>query len=104
MAPSPGRPAVVFSAFTLRCYHTLLPPAVAATLAGALLLAVAATALRYLRVPHHGLTAAPDDEAAPLFNLESLVVAQYNMPGPAPTAGFKFGGGDSGGGGATGQF
>ncbi len=99
-----GLLAVAFSVFTLRYYRTLLPPAVAATLAGALLLAVAAAALRYLRTPRHGLTGAPDDEAAPLFNLESLAVAQYNVPSHAPAAGFEFGGGDSGGGGATGQF
>lgn len=99
-----GLLTVAFSAFTLRYYRTLLPPAVAATLAGALLLAVAAAALRYLRIPRHGLTAAPDDEAAPLFSLESLIVAQYNVPGQPQAAGFKFGGGDSGGGGATGQF
>ncbi|OGX90744.1 hypothetical protein [Hymenobacter coccineus] len=99
-----GLLAVTFSVFTLRYYRTLLPPAVAATLAGALLLAVAAAALRYLRTPRHGLTAAPYEEATPLFNLESLVVAQYNVPGHAPAAGFEFGGGDSGGGGATGQF
>ncbi|TPG62316.1 hypothetical protein [Hymenobacter nivis] len=99
-----GLLAAAFSVFTLRYYRTLLPPAVAATLAGALLLAAAAAALRYLRTPRHGLTEAPGDEAAPLFNLESLAVAQYNAPGPAPAAGFSFGGGDSGGGGATGQF
>lgn len=99
-----GLLAVVFSVFTLRYYRTLLPPAVAAALAGALLLAAAAAALRYLRTPRHGLTADADDEAAPLFNLESLVVAQYNVPSQAPAAGFQFGGGDSGGGGATGQF
>jgi hypothetical protein len=99
-----GLLAVAFSIFTLRYYHTLLLPALAATLAGALLLAVAAAALRYLRTPRHGLTEALDDEAAPLFNLESLVVAQYNVSGPAPAVGFEFGGGDSGGGGATGRF
>ncbi|MFD1469028.1 hypothetical protein ACFQ48_12405 [Hymenobacter caeli] len=99
-----GLLAVAFSVFTLRYYRALLPPAVAAALAGALLLAVAAAALRYLGTPRHGLTAAADDEAVPLFNLESLVVAQYNVPGQVPAAGFQFGGGDSGGGGATGQF
>ena len=93
VAPSPGLPTVVFSAFTLRCYYTLLPPAVAATLAGALLLALVAIALSYLRTLRYGLTGVATDETNPLFNLESLVVARYNVPGHAPAAGFEFGGG-----------
>ncbi len=99
-----GLLAVAFSLFTLRYYRALLPPAVAATLAGAVLLAVAAATLRYLRTPRHGLTAAADDEAPPRFNLETLVVAQANGVAAAPAHGFAFGGGQSGGGGANGQW
>ncbi len=99
-----GLLAVAFSVFTLRYYRALLPPAVAATLAGALLLALAAAALRYLRTPRHGLTATAGDEAPPHFNLETLVVAQANGAPAAPAQGFAFGGGQSGGGGATGKW
>jgi hypothetical protein len=61
-------------------------------------------ALRYLRTPRHGLTAAPDDEATPHFNLESLIVAQTAHVPAAPEAGFQFGGGHSGGGGANSTY
>lgn len=81
----------------LRYYRTLLPPAVAATLAGAMLLALVAIALRYLCTPRNGLTGAANDETTPPFNLESLVVARYSIAGQAPAAGFEFGGGDSSG-------
>ncbi len=99
-----GLLAVAFSVFTLRYYRPLLPPAVAAVLAGAVLLAAAIVALRYLRTPRHGLTAVADAEAPPHFNLETLVVAQANGAPAAPAPGFAFGGGQSGGGGATGQW
>lgn len=99
-----GLLTLAFSIYTLRHYRTLLPPEVAATIGGVVLLAGALAALRYLRTPRHGLTAQADDEAAPHFNLESLVVAQTAHAPAAPTAGFEFGGGQSGGGGAEGQF
>lgn len=98
-----GLLGLAFSLFTLRYYRSLLPPEIAATLGGAVLVAVAGATLRYLRPARHGLTSLPDDEPQH-FNLESLVVAQTaSVPG-APTPGFAFGGGQSGGGGATGQF
>lgn len=99
-----GLLALTFSIYTLRHYRTLLPPEVAATIGGVGLLAGALAALRYLRTPRHGLTAQADDAAAPHFNLEALVVAQTAHAPAAPAAGFEFGGGHSGGGGAEGQF
>lgn len=99
-----GLLALAFSIHTLRYYRTLLPPEIAATIGGVGLLAGALATLRYLRTPRHGLTALADGEAAPPFNLESLVVAQTAPAPAAPVAGFEFGGGHSGGGGAEGQF
>lgn len=99
-----GLLTLAFSIYTLRYYRTLLPPEVAATIGGLLLLAGALAALRYLRTPHYGLTAAADEAATPQFNLESLVVAQTAHAPAAPEAGFQFGGGQSGGGGAEGSF
>ncbi|RZK54013.1 MAG: hypothetical protein EOO59_11840, partial [Hymenobacter sp.] len=58
-----GLLAVAFSLFTLRYYRSVLPPAVAATAGGAVLLAVALGVLRYLRTPRHGFTAAADEAA-----------------------------------------
>lgn len=99
-----GLLALAFSVFTLRYYRSLLPPAVAATLAGAALLLGALLALRHLRTPRHGLTAAADGEAPPQFNLESVTTAQTAHVPAAPEVGFQFGGGHSGGGGAEGVF
>ncbi len=99
-----GLLAVAFSLVTLRYYRALLPPEVAATVGGAVLLVGALAALRYLRTPRHGLTAAADEDARPAFNLESFVTAQTAHVPAAPAAGFEFGGGHSGGGGAEGQF
>jgi hypothetical protein len=99
-----GLLALAFSLFTLRHYRSLLPPEIAATVGGAVLLLGALAALRYLRTPRHGLTAAADAAATPRFNLEAVVVAQTAHAPTAPTAGFEFGGGHSGGGGAEGSY
>ncbi|QIX62036.1 hypothetical protein HER32_12910 [Hymenobacter sp. BT18] len=92
------------SVATLRYYHSLLPPELAAVLAGAVLLVLAAWAARYLRPARHGLTSLPDDEQPPHFNLESLVVAQTAVVPQAPQPGFEFGGGQFGGGGAESTY
>ncbi|TVT37670.1 hypothetical protein FNT36_21080 [Hymenobacter setariae] len=99
-----GLLALAFSIFTLRNYRSLLPPEIAATVGGAVLLLGALAALRYLRTPRHGLTAAADAEARPYFNLESLVVAETAHAPAAPEPGFEFGGGHSGGGGADSSY
>jgi hypothetical protein len=98
-----GLLTLAFSLFTLRYYRSLLPPEIAATLGGLVLLVGALAALRYLRTPRHGLTAAADESTPPQFNLESMVVAQ-TVHVAAPEAGYEFGGGQSGGGGADGRF
>ncbi|AII51552.1 hypothetical protein [Hymenobacter sp. APR13] len=99
-----GLAAVAFSLFTLRYYRSVLPPEMAAVLAGTFLLALAVWAARYLRPARHGLTSLADAEQPTPFNLESLVVAQTAQAPTAPTPGFEFGGGHSGGGGADGSY
>ncbi|RTQ53524.1 hypothetical protein EJV47_01930 [Hymenobacter gummosus] len=100
-----GLLTAAFSVFTLRYYRSLLPAETAATLAGAFLTALAVWATRYLHPARHGLTSAPDEAEDQQLNLESLVVAQtaHSAPDAAP-AGVQFGGGHSGGGGATGSY
>lgn len=98
-----GLAVVCFSIYTYHHYHSLLPPEIAAIIAGIFLIALVAWALHYLRTARHGLTAVAEDNE-PHFNLESMVVAQTaHAPTPQAT-GFEFGGGSSGGGGATGRF
>ena len=99
-----GLLALAFSLFTLRHYRSLLPPEIAAVLAGTVLTIAAGALLRALRPARFGLTSLPDDEPRH-FNLENLIQAQTAHAPSAPAAGsFEFGGGQSGGGGATGQF
>ncbi|MBT9394052.1 hypothetical protein KLP40_12840 [Hymenobacter sp. NST-14] len=101
-----GLAALAFSGYTVRFYHSVLPPAVASALIGAGLVALMALALRYLRTPRHGLTADPDDAPSerPGLNLEALIVAQTAHAPQAPEPGFQFGGGQTGGGGAEGKW
>ena len=99
-----GLLTLAFSLFTLRYYRSLLPPETAAVLAGAVLTVGAGLLLRTLRPARFGLTALPDDEPRH-FNLETLIQAQTaHAPGAPAGRAFEFGGGASGGGGATGQF
>jgi hypothetical protein len=99
-----GLLALAFSLFTLRHYRSLLPPEIAALAAGVVLVVLAGALLRALRPARFGLTSLPDDEPQH-FNLENLIQAQTAHAPAAPAAGgFEFGGGQSGGGGATGQF
>lgn len=99
-----GLLALAFSLFTLRHYRSLMPSELAAALAGTVLTVAAGALLRYLRPERFGLTSLPDDEPRH-FNLENLVQAQTAHAPTAPAgSGFEFGGGQSGGGGATGQF
>jgi hypothetical protein len=95
---------VGFSLYTYRHYRSLLPPEIAATLAGVALIVFAVWALRYLRRPRHGLSSAAEEHAPPHFNLESLIVAQTAEVPTHQAPAFEFGGGESGGGGATGRF
>jgi hypothetical protein len=99
-----GLLALAFSIYTLRYYRTLMPPEIAATIGGAVLLLGSLAALRYLRTPRHGLIAAANTEAVPRFNLESMIIAETAHIPAAPEVGFQFGGGESGGGGAEGRF
>ncbi len=99
-----GLLTVGFSLYTLRYYRSLLPPEIAAVLAGVVLTLLAGALLRALRPARFGLTSLPDDEPRH-FNLENLIQAQTAHAPSAPVGHqFEFGGGQSGGGGATGNF
>ncbi|TGE05261.1 hypothetical protein [Hymenobacter fodinae] len=99
-----GLAAAAFSLFTLRHYRAVLPTEIAAVLFGLLLILLAVWAARYLRPTRHGLTSLAQDEQPPLFNLESLIVAETAVVPTAPEPTFQFGGGHSGGAGADGTY
>ncbi len=93
-----------FSIFTYRFYFALLPIEIALTLGGILLIALAGGLIHYFKTTKHGFTYQPDDEFEG-FNLEAVLMSQLvqsKIPQQGDT--FRFGGGDTGGGGAGGNY
>jgi hypothetical protein len=94
--------------FTIRYYHHVAPLEITLTISGILMILIAYGITKYLTPPKYGFThAIPNDpQLAGLFQLESLVVTEtFHQATPVePEKHFDFGGGSSGGGGATGNF
>ena len=93
-----------FSIFTYRFYFSILPVEIALTLGGVLLIALSAGLIQYLKTEKKGFTYQPDDEFEG-FNLEAMLMSQLvqsKIPQQGDT--FRFGGGDTGGGGAGGNY
>lgn len=97
---------VVATVFTFRYYYSLAPIEQVMTIGGLVLIGVAYFAIRYLRIPRNGVVDFIPGEGTTIdeLHLESLVVAETYKPETIIDEGFRFGGGSSGGGGATGQF
>jgi uncharacterized membrane protein YgcG len=93
-----------FSIFTYRFYFSILPVEIALTLGGVLLIAFSSGLIHYLKTAKYGFTYQPDDEFEG-FNLEAMLMSQI-IQSKIPQQGdiFRFGGGDSGGGGAGGKY
>lgn len=93
-----------FSVFTYRFYFAVLPIEIALTLGGVLLMTLAGGLIHYLKTEKMGFTYQPDDEFEG-FNLEAMLMSQIvqsKIPQQGDT--FRFGGGDTGGGGAGGNY
>ena len=93
-----------FSIFTYRFYFSIIPIEIALTLGGILLITLSAGLIHYLKTAKHGFTYQPDDDFEG-FNLEAMLMSQIiqsKIPHQGDT--FKFGGGDSIGGGAGGKY
>ena len=91
--------------FTVRYYHSILPIEVMMTVAGILILAIAYGLMKWLRKPVHGFTSnqlSSKNEPGKL-QIESLIIAQTFKPG-TDVPDTKFGGGNFGGGGASGDY
>jgi len=104
-----GMALVVLSLCTLHYYYHLLPIEWVIILAGSLLLIGVYALTHYLRTPKHGFTISQPDHPHVLENLplEGVIIAEGLSPVTAqhtPDPGIHFGGGDTGGGGAGGQF
>ncbi len=92
--------------FTVRYYYHVLPSETAMVIGGIFFIVVSYLITKYLHEAKHGFThkAGNDEFFMDKLRVESLVIAQ-TFGGPAHTdTGTQFGGGSSGGGGATGEF
>jgi hypothetical protein len=101
-----GLGLLTVSVFTVKHYYGFLPVEQAMTIAGFLLISLAYTCIKYLRIPRRGFTYQPlNSRYTESLHLESLVIAETMTPPAAPGANdFQFGGGSGGGGGAGGQY
>ncbi|MBX2991105.1 MAG: hypothetical protein KF749_08055 [Bacteroidetes bacterium] len=99
-----GLLAAVASVLTFRYYYAVVPPETALTIAGAALFVIAALSIRYLKTDRNGFTHRNIlKEKLKDVNVEGLLISQ--TLGPAPQAVKKeSGGGEFGGGGATGNW
>ena len=93
---------------TFRYYYHMLPLDLALTVGGAIILGIAYTVMRYLKIPKHGFTYAEPDTEHMMDHLkvESLIVAETFAKIPAAPAEdrSRFGGGAFGGGGSSSSF
>lgn len=93
-----------FSIFTYKFYFSIIPIEIMLTLGGILLIALAGGLIHYLKTEKKGFTYQPDDEFEG-FNLEAMLksqLVQSKIPQQGDT--FRLGDGDSGGGGAGGNY
>lgn len=93
-----------FSIFTYKFYFSILPVEITLTVGGILLIALAGGLIHYFKTTKHGFTYQPDDEFEG-FNLEAMLMSQLvqsKIPQQGDT--FRYGDGDSGGGGAGGNY
>jgi hypothetical protein len=99
---------VVATAFTVRAYYAITPIEVVLVGSGALVVVISYMISVFLKKPRYGITSNETAEAEmPEFmQIESLVVAETfkQVPGAQQPQGFQFGGGSSGGAGATGEY
>lgn len=91
--------------FTVRYYHTILPIETMMTIGGIILLAIAYGLMKWLHEPVKGFTSREivTKNKNDIMQLEALILLQTFKPGTNSDT-TKFGGGNFGGGGASGDF
>ena len=98
---------ILFAAivFTVRYYHTVLPAEILMTIGGIVLLVISYGLMKWLHEPVYGFTSRElsSKNASDKSQIESLIIAQTFKPGSGPE-GTQFGGGSTGGGGASGEY
>jgi len=100
-----GLAAAGFSVFTFKFYFSLGHPEITITVAGIILLAIAAVALNYLETPKEGITRQRLTAAnLNFFTAEGILISQTMGTMAQPHQAELFKGGSFGGGGASGNF
>lgn len=101
-----GLGCIGVAVFTFRYYFHVLPLTWAAVIGGAVFFATAYFSIRYLRQHEGAFTYEEDSETSILQEIEQQLIEQTiaNQPGPKPERQDGFGGGQFGGGGASGEF
>lgn len=96
---------VAAAAFTLRNYYHLIPTESLLCIAGTFLLIIAYSITQYLKTPKHGFTTdeVDDHQLLDKIKVESLIVGETFSGNTTPETS-RFGGGNFGGGGASGSF
>jgi len=91
--------------FTVRYYHSLLPIEIIMTIGGIVLMTAAYGLMKWLTKPVHGFTSLeiPTGNDMDKMQIESLILAQTFKPGTGTDRPIS-GGGDFGGGGASGEY
>ncbi|MFT3681383.1 MAG: hypothetical protein QM791_13985 [Ferruginibacter sp.] len=94
----------VFVVLTVRFYYAVLPAELAMILAGVILVALAYLLTQFLREAKFGFTSAQQagENEDGLRNIEAIIIAETLTPAQQPQQ--RFGGGNFGGGGASGDF
>lgn len=95
---------VAAAVFTFRAYYSVAPVEQLMTVAGIVMMITAYLLIKYLRKPRRGIIDIPQHQTANAELVEGLVVAETLTPEVVADQGFRFGGGTTGGGGATGTF
>lgn len=97
---------LVLSVLTFRYYFSIVPPEVALTVGGAIVLGVTAWLYAYLRTVRNGFTREKLLSRAAISNELAAFAVSQTMGGNVhkPDESFKGGGGSFGGGGASGDF
>lgn len=90
--------------FTVRYYYQVLPIENAMLIGGVLIILTSYFFIKYLKLPKAGFTSEELRTASGANNLEALIIAETLSSQQQPQSGNQFGGGDFGGGGATGSY
>lgn len=97
---------VAAAAFTFRNYYHVIPIEGVLCIAGIIILCICYGVMKYLKPPKHGFTYEDleQDNFMDKLKVESLIVSETFSGPQVPADNTRFGGGDFGGGGASGNF